>query len=143
MSEIGQLGEELVGKWLQTQNYLILHRRWRCRWGEIDLIVQEKDSLILAFVEVKTRNPRNWDNDGILAITSQKQGKLWQTAAAFLGKHPHLAELPCRFDVALVSYQIYNQKEDNTNSILNIKLDQPIFWRGYKFTLKNYFESAF
>ena len=47
MPDIGELGEQLVAGWLQTQDWVILHHRWRCRWGEIDLIAQrdtrEKD----------------------------------------------------------------------------------------------------
>lgn len=37
---IGELGEYLVAEWLQAQSWVILHHRWRCRWGEIDLIAQ-------------------------------------------------------------------------------------------------------
>ncbi|MGL5077470.1 MAG: YraN family protein, partial [Waterburya sp.] len=52
---IGTLGEQLVGRWLQIQNYTLLQQNWRCRWGEIDLIAQEANTGAIAFVEVKTR----------------------------------------------------------------------------------------
>jgi putative endonuclease len=104
-SEIGTLGEQLVARWLQLKNYQLLAHNWRCRWGEIDLIVQESTSGEIAFVEVKTRSAHNWDADGLLAINPSKQQKLIQTADLFLAQQPLLAELPCRFDVGLVSYQ--------------------------------------
>ncbi len=38
--DIGVLGEYLVAQWLQTRGWIILHHRWRCRWGEIDLVAK-------------------------------------------------------------------------------------------------------
>lgn len=199
---VGELGEQLVAQWLQTQNWLILHHRWRCRWGEIDLIAQhaewgsggdleQKHSLpnlkthqqpnsvrtmsgstntalpVLTFVEVKTRSSGNWDADGRLAITQQKQAKLWRTAQLFLAEHPNLAHLPCRFDVALVSYQRISQgsrrvsqtslsphsadpsswpvaiDKGNGRQIPSIQLGQPLFRAGYRLILQDYIPSAF
>jgi len=40
--DIGVLGEELVAQWLQSTGWVILHRRWRCRWGEIDIIASQE-----------------------------------------------------------------------------------------------------
>ena len=175
---IGELGEQLVAQWLQTQNWVILHHRWRCRWGEIDLIAQQVEqesertgmpqtpsttnyyetpsctpSSVLAFIEVKTRASGNWDADGRLAITPQKQAKLWQAAQLFLANYPELATLPCRFDVALVNYQRISVRSHPVSpaplSVISnatqppIQLGQPIVTNGYRLLLQDYIPSAF
>jgi putative endonuclease len=99
----GELGEEVVAQWLLARGGKILQRRWRWKRGEIDLIALESNTLL--FIEVKTRNRRNWDEDGLLAINPQKQFRIIQTAQLFLLKHPHLAEYACRFDAAIVRHQ--------------------------------------
>ncbi|MEH1902351.1 MAG: YraN family protein [Nostoc sp.] len=38
--DIGQLGEDLVAQWLQSTGWIILHRRFSSRWGEIDIIAE-------------------------------------------------------------------------------------------------------
>lgn len=99
----GELGEAVVAAWLSERGAKILHQRWRWKRGEIDLIAIESATLL--FIEVKTRNDRNWDADGLLAITPQKQARLFSSAELFLVKHPALADYPCRFDVAIVRHQ--------------------------------------
>jgi putative endonuclease len=101
--DTGKKGEEVVAQWLIARGGKVLHQRWRSKTGEIDIIGLESDTLL--FIEVKTRNRSNWDADGLLAITPQKQAKIVRTAQLFLLKYPHLAEQPCRFDVAIVRHQ--------------------------------------
>ncbi len=157
-SILGQDGERLVAQWLQQQNWSILARGWTSRWGELDVVaLSEGDRIatqaeyrtasrnedrMVAFVEVKTRSSGNWDADGLLAITPSKQVKLWKTAQLFLAQHPHLADYPCRFDVALVS-AVRSAEALASNTWPPITLGQPIHWSSYRLTLSTYLESAF
>lgn len=141
---IGKLGEELVSKRLQKQGWHLLYHRWHSRWGEIDLILQQplltgqkQESLV--FVEVKTRSRGNWDLDGLLAITPQKQQKLWQTAEAFLAKHPELAHCPCRFDLALVKYKKVIDREAQSLGE-DLDLGKPFYWQGYEWQFQDYLQ---
>lgn len=133
----GEWGEDLVAQWLKTQDWIILARRWRSRWGEIDLIAQSDRQAILAFIEVKTRSAGNWDESGLLAINPRKQQKLLTTAQIFLARFPHLENSYCRFDVALVHCRPGNPERVNKNA-------QFTQWReGYILTLQDYLEAAF
>jgi len=140
---LGELGEQLVSKWLSEQDYQILHYRWRCRWGEIDLIARQKSQPILVFVEVKTRSDRSWDNKGLDAIAPQKQRKISQTAALFLAKNPQLADFYCRFDVALVHSQKYQNRDRNTPKDTKQFLKRENYPPDYSLMLEHYLENAF
>lgn len=100
MTQIGQQAEQFVADYLEARHWQILSRRYRSRWGELDLVARQGD--ILSFVEVKARRAQNWDCNGLLSITPSKQRKLWLTATAFLKAWPHLEQCNCRFDVVLV-----------------------------------------
>lgn len=146
MKEIGKLGEKLVAQWLKNQNYEILQQNWRCRWGEIDLVILDPQKAI-AFVEVKTRSQNNWDANGLLAVNSSKQQKIIQTASLFLARYPQLAELPCRFDVALISYQILNEPVSQNiakiQQATDLSLGQSLVIGKYQLAIENYLTSAF
>jgi putative endonuclease len=141
---VGKWGEEIVARWLECQGWEILHRRWFCRWGELDLVARSPS--VLAFVEVKTRGGGNWDADGLLSITPRKRAKLWQAAELFLSTNPELANLPCRFDVAIVSYGLLPRSQPQADSSaipISIALGQPMVLANRCWTLQAYLESAF
>ena len=96
-------GEAFVARVLRSWGWEVLHERWHCRWGELDIVAREPAAGedILVFVEVKART-RAGDWDPRLAVTPTKQQRLWRTAEQFLMAHEAYAAYPCRFDVALV-----------------------------------------
>lgn len=152
--DIGDLGEDLVAKWLQSTGWEILHRRFSCRWGEIDIIAQyhaqeatgsrtngNYQDMTIAFVEVKTRSAGNWDAGGRNAITPQKQGKLCKTAEIFLSQYPEKADFYCRFDVALVYCQRLARKL--IGAVVTPESLASLSISGYQLTLQDYIKAAF
>jgi putative endonuclease len=153
-ADIGNIGEDLVAQWLKSTGWEILHRRFSCRWGEIDIIAQYHDTKetankqttnhqnsILAFVEVKTRSSGSWDAGGRNAITPQKQAKLCHTAGIFLDQYPEKADYSCRFDVAIVFCQPLSQNLQGARftpeTLANLSIP------GYDFKLLEYIPAAF
>lgn len=141
---MGQMAENFVAQWLTEQGWQIIEQRWHCRWGELDLVMLTADRVVV-FVEVKARSRGNWDGDGLLAITATKQEKLLRAAQAFLADQPHWAELPCRFDVAIV--QARRRPLTSLSAAVQIKqpiqLGQPVPVEGYDLTLQHYLPAAF
>ena len=145
---IGNLGEQLVSQWLQSKSYCILHHNWHCRWGEIDIIALDKTAATLIFVEVKTRQKNNWDNDGLEAISFTKQQKISQSAATFLSQNSNYYDLYIRFDVALIQYQKSSQKtkKPRLKQDLSLFLDKIIISHQsseIELRLIKYLENAF
>lgn len=95
---LGNRGERRAAKMLKRKGYRILARQHTNRYGEIDLIARDGDSIV--FVEVKTRSSRDAGHP-VEAVTAQKQKKLTQVALAYL-KRRRLLEHRARFDVVTV-----------------------------------------
>lgn len=145
---IGDLGEQLVTEWLQSKSYRILERNWYCRWGEIDIIAEDKTTSTLIFIEVKTRKQFNWDNDGSEAISLSKQQKISKSAALFLGKNVQYTDFYMRFDVALVRYEkkVSPLKNSNSKNIFLSSSSNYLFAKNtesYQIKIINYLENAF
>ena len=92
---LGNRGERAAAKYLRRQGLRILRRNWQTRWGEIDLIARDGDTIV--FVEVKTR-ASGVAGDGSEAVDALKQRHLTNAALAFLKQHG-LLEHRSRFDV--------------------------------------------
>ncbi|MBQ8562987.1 MAG: YraN family protein [Firmicutes bacterium] len=82
--EMGRLGEEMAALMLQDQDYEIICRNYRCRFGEIDIVAMKKG--VLTFIEVKSRTGTAF-GEPAEAVTWSKQQKLRQTALQFLNEY--------------------------------------------------------
>ena len=95
---LGASGEEAVASWYEARGYEIVVRNWRCREGELDLVV--RDGRAFVFCEVKTRTSDAFGAP-VEAVTRAKQERLRRLAARWLTEAPlHPREI--RFDVASV-----------------------------------------
>lgn len=93
----GARAEELAAVFLQRRGLTVVERNFRCRAGEIDLIL--RDGATLVFAEVRLR--KNGAYGGAAAsITSRKQHKLQLAAQYYL--QTLATEPPCRFDALLL-----------------------------------------
>ena len=91
----GKCAENLALKFLRKQGLALLERNFHCRYGELDLVLKQGDTLV--FVEVRYR--KNQDFGGALeSIDRFKQAKLRRAAEFYLLQHKH-TDTPCRFDI--------------------------------------------
>ena len=90
----GAWGEALAAEYLRSRNYRIVAAGYQCRFGEIDLIAENKTHLV--FVEVKLRKNANFAAASAY-VDRCKQDKIRITASMYLSRYP--TDLQPRFDV--------------------------------------------
>ena len=95
----GREAEARACDYLAARGLRLLTRNFRSRRGEIDLVMQDHDSLV--FVEVRYRHTAGFGG-AAASIDRHKQTRLVACARYYLQSHPHCAQLPCRFDVVSV-----------------------------------------
>lgn len=93
--EEGTLGEEQAAKTLKREGYRIIETNFRTRFGEIDIIAEEKGCLV--FVEVKKRNTDTF-GDPFHAINARKRQHMIKSALFYMKRH-NCFNRPVRFDV--------------------------------------------
>lgn len=113
LREIGDDAEALALERLTRQGLTLVTRNYRCRLGELDLVMRAGSCLV--FVEVRYRQAGSRIN-ALESIGPQKQRKLTLAAARFLARHPRYRHDIVRFDVVAV-----DGKPDGTTTIRWIK----------------------
>lgn len=97
----GGEAEALAEGFLQRQGLSTVQRNYRCRAGEIDLVMRDPrdpEAEQLVFVEVRFR-PVGALVSAVETVDERKQAKIILAARHFLMNHPAFDEHPCRFDV--------------------------------------------
>lgn len=108
----GLAAEKLAATFLTQQGLKLVVSNYHCRYGEIDLIMQEGNTLV--FVEVRLRSNATFGS-AAASITPQKQQKLIRTAQHYLQQHA--IKTPCRFDAVLMQKANLGQIEWLRNAI--------------------------
>lgn len=93
----GAKAEDLALCHLEAQGLTLVTRNFRCRMGELDLIM--RDDGYLVFVEVRSRRYTRYGTPAE-SVTPAKQQKLLRAAAFYL--QCERLDLPCRFDVVAI-----------------------------------------
>lgn len=96
---LGPWGEKQAEAYLKRKGLRLLERNFRCRTGEIDLVMLDQDQT-LVFVEVKARVQEAFEAVESV-ITQAKKGRMIRAARYFLATHD-IRDRPLRFDVVCV-----------------------------------------
>jgi putative endonuclease len=96
--QLGIVGEEIAARELAARGYAILERRYRTRYGEIDIVAEDGHTLV--FVEVRARATTEFGR-AAESVTEAKKRKVTAMAVDYLARH-HVTNRPCRFDVVAI-----------------------------------------
>lgn len=107
----GRLAEQAALDYLECRGLRLVERNFRCRMGELDLIMTEGDTLV--FVEVRYRASSRYGT-GADSVDGRKQRKMIRAAEQFLRLRRKFASRPCRFDVVSASRAVDGGEAEET-----------------------------
>jgi putative endonuclease len=97
MKNDGAAAEQQAAAYLQRNGLVLLESNFRCRFGEVDMVMKEGSTLV--FVEVRKRGSQAFGG-AAASITPAKQEKIIKAAQFYLQRLQ--AQPPCRFDAVLL-----------------------------------------
>ena len=96
---LGTRKEKQALGFLLTHGLTLLQRNFRTRFGEIDLVMLDRDCVV--FIEVRYRGARDLCS-AAESVDGRKRRRLMLAAACYLRRHASMAEKPARFDVVAI-----------------------------------------
>ena len=103
---LGTAGEDLACAELERLGYRVIERNYRSRFGEIDIVAADGDTVV--FVEVKTKTSGDF-GDPVEEVTPQKQRQIASMGEEYHSFHCR-HDTPCRFDVVAVDCSVMPAK---------------------------------
>ena len=97
--QVGQHAEERAALYLAAAGLVVLHRNYRCRRGELDIVA--RDGAMLVVAEVRLRASAQFGG-AAASITRTKQHRIVIATRHLLARYPSLQRLRIRFDALLV-----------------------------------------
>lgn len=98
---MGKQGEEIAVNFLKKKRHRIVDRNFHTRWGELDIVAEDKKTGEVVFVEVKTRRSARFARPEE-SVNYTKQDHLRKAAQIWLVERYPNDVPPCRFDVVAV-----------------------------------------
>ena len=96
---IGRDAEGLAERYLSRRGLELVMRNYRCRRGEIDLVMRDTETLV--FVEVRRRTNQAFGG-GLASVDARKRSRLVAAAEHYIMMKRIGDERPCRFDVVAI-----------------------------------------
>ena len=97
---LGTAGEGHARRYLEARGLIAIEANWRCRAGELDLVMRDGDELV--FVEVKTRT-----GDGMgtaeESVSSAQARSLLRAGALYIAHHPEVGDPVWRIDLVAIT----------------------------------------
>ncbi len=105
---LGSRAEKLALNFLKKQGLKLIQKNYSCRYGEIDIVMQDSDYLV--FVEVRYRKSMQFGG-ALASIDQRKQQKLRNSAEHYLNHHKKV-DTPCRFDILCINGDLRKPQMD-------------------------------
>ncbi len=97
--QLGIAAEERAAQLLTAAGLKVLHRNYRCKMGELDLIARHDNTLVIA--EVRLRSSARFGG-AAASITWKKRRRIVRTTRHLLARYPSLQKCAVRFDALLI-----------------------------------------
>src|SRR5262245_30921185 len=116
--ELGRRGEDEAARFLENLGYRVVAKNYRSPYGEIDLIVHDKQRVIV-FVEVRTNSDPRF-GDPLASINLRKQRQIAKTAQYYLVQHG-LENQEARFDVIGIRWDLRQARISHIQSAFELR----------------------
>lgn len=114
---IGDIGEKVALKYLKKNKYKILGKNYQKKYGEIDIIAQNKKDpeRAITFIEVKTQNKNSNFGPAEENISYNKKEKLIKTAEIYLSEKEYSPKTTWQIDAIVIELDQKTKKADLTH----------------------------